>query len=145
MNDLRGNEMGVSNEFTYQFLTAGNCGCTLVDNYTNVNFTYRIIKAKNTANTYWIKVMTAPYTFTFGGTLRISLDGFRYTQGNKGKVGFNAPSIQLLMRVLAQSKKGKLQDNFEVLHLGTCGRCKRPLTDPESLKTGLGPICRKKV
>ena len=27
---------------------------------------------------------------------------------------------------------------------GTCAVCNRPLTEPESIKTGIGPICREK-
>jgi hypothetical protein len=29
----------------------------------------------------------------------------------------------------------------EVYHAGRCGRCGRLLTTPESIKTGLGPVC----
>ena len=31
--------------------------------------------------------------------------------------------------------------NFEVWHAGRCGRCRRLLTDPSSIKRGLGPHC----
>ena len=33
---------------------------------------------------------------------------------------------------------------FDVHHEGKCGKCGRPLTVPESVKTGLGPICSGK-
>ncbi len=35
----------------------------------------------------------------------------------------------------------ELPDTMCVLHNGYCGRCGRPLTDPNSLITGIGPIC----
>lgn len=36
-----------------------------------------------------------------------------------------------------------LPDTCEFYHSGKCARCGRLLTTPESIKTGLGPICEK--
>ena len=41
--------------------------------------------------------------------------------------------------------KGNLDPRVKILHKGECGYCNRPLTDAESLKKGIGPICRKKL
>lgn len=38
---------------------------------------------------------------------------------------------------------GRLNKNFEFFHVGQCGRCGRPLTDPASIERGLGPYCAK--
>jgi len=35
----------------------------------------------------------------------------------------------------------KLDDSFRVYHEGSCGRCGRTLTDPESIRRGIGPEC----
>jgi hypothetical protein len=35
-------------------------------------------------------------------------------------------------------------EHYEFLMEGTCAVCNRPLTEPESIKTGIGPICREK-
>jgi hypothetical protein len=32
----------------------------------------------------------------------------------------------------------------EVLHDGRCGRCGRPLTHPDSIQAGIGPICAQR-
>jgi len=32
-------------------------------------------------------------------------------------------------------------EQVEVLHDGTCGRCGRTLTHPDSIKSGIGPVC----
>lgn len=37
-----------------------------------------------------------------------------------------------------------LPDSVQVFHMGMCGVCGRPLTDPESIISGIGPICRNK-
>lgn len=38
---------------------------------------------------------------------------------------------------------GRLHQKFEFFHVGKCGRCGRPLTDPASIERGLGPHCAK--
>lgn len=40
--------------------------------------------------------------------------------------------------------RNQLPDTISVLHNGYCGRCGRPLTDPQSLITGIGPVCENK-
>lgn len=35
----------------------------------------------------------------------------------------------------------KLFEQAEIYHEGACGKCGRPLTDPESIKSGIGPTC----
>jgi hypothetical protein len=38
-----------------------------------------------------------------------------------------------------------LKDTIHVMHLGQCGVCGRPLTDPESILRGIGPVCLSKL
>jgi hypothetical protein len=38
-----------------------------------------------------------------------------------------------------------LPTNLLILHHGSCSVCGRPLTDAESLETGIGPICLKRI
>lgn len=38
-----------------------------------------------------------------------------------------------------------LPKHVQLMHTGVCGHCGRPLTDPESIELGLGPVCRGKV
>lgn len=35
-----------------------------------------------------------------------------------------------------------LPQGYQIHHEGACGKCGRPLTDPISIITGLGPVCR---
>ena len=35
-----------------------------------------------------------------------------------------------------------LPQGYQIHHEGACGKCGRPLTDPISIATGLGPVCR---
>lgn len=40
--------------------------------------------------------------------------------------------------------KNDLLKGYFLEHEGSCGRCGRTLTTPESIKSGLGPVCRNK-
>ena len=42
-------------------------------------------------------------------------------------------------------QSGKLPTSLEIWHEGTCGRCGRKLTVPESVSCGFGPECITKV
>jgi hypothetical protein len=38
----------------------------------------------------------------------------------------------------------RLDNQIDMFHLGKCLACGRPLTDAESIKAGLGPVCMLK-
>jgi hypothetical protein len=101
-------------------------------------FTFRIARNGNAESraTHYVYVLHGPdndhdYRFVGG----ITADGF-YRSG-KSPIGADAPSVQAF---------GWWWRNIEspqvtVYHAGTCGRCGRTLTTPESIRTGLGPVC----
>ena len=65
---------------------------------------------------------------------------------NAGRKGLpDAPGFKALNWVMRQLAKGKMPEGLEFWHSGSCGRCGRELTVPESIATGLGPICAQKT
>ena len=38
-----------------------------------------------------------------------------------------------------------LAEGYKISHIGKCGVCGRPLTTPESIECGIGPICLEKL
>ena len=56
--------------------------------------------------------------------------------------------VRLVRRVFARlwADQGQAIEDagFELRHAGRCGRCGRLLTVPESIETGLGPVCASK-
>ena len=38
-----------------------------------------------------------------------------------------------------------IPEGYHIAHVGKCGACGRPLTDPTSIASGIGPECAKKV
>jgi hypothetical protein len=47
-------------------------------------------------------------------------------------------------RMLESHFAGRLPEKYNVLHEGRCLKCNRKLTTPESIKTGIGPVCAGK-
>ena len=58
--------------------------------------------------------------------------------GFKGRL--NAPSFKAFNYVLDQLRKGRF-GGVDVWHEGVCGKCGRTLTVPESIESGMGPVC----
>ena len=44
----------------------------------------------------------------------------------------------------AHVNDGPMPAELEVWHQGSCGKCGRPLTVPESIASGIGPVCASK-
>lgn len=66
-----------------------------------------------------------------------------YHRGNKiSDDEYNKVAIKALGWLL--NHHNCLPNVVHVVHNGRCSRCGRKLTDPESLRTGIGPTCRKK-
>jgi hypothetical protein len=66
----------------------------------------------------------------------IFADGnFRVTR--KSRVAADAPSAVAFAWFVRNLESAKV----DVWHDGTCGRCGRKLTVPESIESGLGPVC----
>jgi len=58
------------------------------------------------------------------------------------------PVITSLVQQLIDSARfglGVPDPEMDIFHIGNCGYCGRPLTDPESIFIGLGPTCRKRI
>ncbi len=55
-----------------------------------------------------------------------------------------AKAISHVLRMVELKKFEKLDEQMDVMHLGNCLVCGRPLTDAESIKHGIGPVCRGK-
>lgn len=67
----------------------------------------------------------------------------------KSKMDATSFAVRLLNRVLARVWADDHQafesKGFKLHHEGTCGRCGRKLTVPESIESGFGPECVKKA
>jgi hypothetical protein len=63
------------------------------------------------------------------------------TMHNRVNTNLTAKAISYVMSRVQNNKDLNL---VEVYHMGQCLKCGKALTDSESIRTGLGPICRTK-
>lgn len=141
------------------FLTAGRAVFTLQvpaafaeANGTAAHYTFKV-KFKKGANgfrdTFFVSLLTGPNNtedFTYIGILTESGD-FRTT--GKSAIKPDSMVAQLFARLARRVFDGTAEvieaAGFKLHHEGACGRCGRVLTVPESVETGIGPECARKM
>jgi hypothetical protein len=126
------------------FVFAGNAVFTLVSKKTGQRFTFRVRKsdteAKNGPERFWVDLLTGPNNasdFTYIAWLR---SGIVHQKRSNEKNPFSYKAIAWFLTQIWYDVP--CLDKVEFHHEGRCGKCGRPLTDPESIQVGLGPICR---
>lgn len=130
-------------ECSFEFLKAGKAKFT-VSNPLGVHYTFQVSKIRD-KNEFFVGVLTGPDNqtdYTYMAVLTES-NQLRFTS----KSGFKADEMpskvfNWVLKVLAG--KAKIPDGYAIDHSNHCGRCRRELTDPVSIRTGLGPHCRTK-
>lgn len=99
---------------------------------------------------YSVLLLTGPdntQDYSYLGMLDPNLGGVRLT--GKSKLAEDSWPVKILRRVMARLWAGEGQAietaGWKVHHEGRCARCGRTLTVPESVESGFGPECIKKV
>ena len=131
------------------FLLAGNAVVTFQSRKTENRFTYRIrLAPARSGDTgvppHFVSVLTGSNNdgdYTYLGCV---FDRVKYVHGKKSRIAPDAPSAVAFSWVWARLTEGRMPETLAVYHEGRCGRCGRRLTTPESIATGLGPVCVNK-
>jgi len=127
-----------------EFIYAGKATFTFA-NPDGVRYTYKVSYSKK-IDRYFAYLLTGPNNrtdYTYMGMVVGKTPSFVLTR--KSKLTEESFSIKVFHYALAIiNGYKKLEDGYFLEHDGTCGRCSRKLTTPESIKSGLGPICRNK-
>lgn len=121
------------------YLFAGNATLTVRNPATGNRFTFKIQKADD-APMWYVRVLTGPDNrsdYRYLGILVPDQSHHTFRRTAKSAFGFDAPCAQALGWLVRNTES----DRVEVWHEGRCGRCGRALTVPESIATGLGPVC----
>ena len=131
---------------TVRFMLAGNAHVTFQSKKTEARFTYRVTKAEprdgdTRTPPHFVSVLTAPDTYQYLGCI---FNQRRYAFGRKSRMAPTAPSNKAFEWVWSKLSAGVMPADLAVYHEGRCGRCGRRLTTPESIESGLGPICAKR-
>jgi hypothetical protein len=134
------------------YMLAGQATFTLVSKKSGARFTYRVRKS-DTPKLWFVDTLTGPdneVDFTFVGTLRGIVygkkSGLDFRRSAKSSFSEGSSSVVAIGYFVARLNYSRDLDpeKLEFWHAGKCARCGRKLTDPDSIATGLGPICREK-
>jgi len=118
-----------------RFILAGNATFTIVSKKTGIRFTYRV-QSENSI--HFVEVLTGPGVYTYLGTISKAT---HYRHGVKSPIDASATSAQAFNWYWCH----RCSPMIEFFHAGSCGRCGRKLTVPESIESGLGPECARRV
>jgi hypothetical protein len=132
-----------------EIMTGGNSKITIVNTRTGNRYTYRIQcpkdKRRDTSTRFFVSVLTGndnEYAYSYIGCLVFSHAAWRFDYGVKARVASNAPSVQGFSVIFNSIwSLYKTHPDLELWHEGTCCRCGRTLTVPESIAKGFGPEC----
>jgi len=132
---------------TVRFMLAGDAYVTFQSRRTGTRFTYRVKAGKPRPGDtrpppHFVSVLTGPDHYEYLGCV---YERKAYSHGRKSRVDQSAPSAIAFVWVWRTISGGDMHPELAVYHEGRCGMCGRRLTTPESIETGLGPICAKRT
>lgn len=137
-----------------RFALAGKAHLTLTSMTSGHHFTYRISQAEDRENcaqkkpVWFVGVLTGGSAdsgkFAYLGIIVRKGESFAFLRTAKSKVGPDAPSVKAFTFFWRHCvERQEIPRQLRVQHSGRCGRCGRTLTEPESLRRGVGPECIK--
>lgn len=121
------------------YVLAGKSTFTVTNPKTDGRFTYHVVESDPRPGqmpVWFVSVLNGPDNsndYLYIGT--IFADGFRLTR--KSRATDSALSVVVFKFFASRWEDSRL----EVYHEGVCGKCGRKLTVPESIASGLGPVC----
>lgn len=135
----------------FRYVIGGKAVFTLVSRRTRKRYTYRISQGRGKVDhLLFVSVLTGPDNtrdYTFLGTVFPcgSAQADRYRHGSQSSIKATAQSalaFTWFWRHALVNDETFMQ--VELWHHGRCSMCNRPLTDPESINRGIGPVCAEK-
>ncbi len=127
------------------YVLAGNATVTLSSQETGNRFTFRV-RAPREGNPHmrFLSLMTGSDNERHYSYLGLVRDG-QVVLTAKSKMPAGSLPLRAFDYFLAHAKTGRIAPKLEVRHEGSCGKCGRKLTVPESIDRGIGPECWKNM
>lgn len=125
------------------FIIAGRATFTVINPASGGRFTFRVRTQGD--GPAFVDVLTGSNNEGDFSRLGLIFDDERFVVPRAWEIGSDAPSAVAFRWVFARLTRGADLRGVEVWHEGRCGACNRKLTVPDSIETGLGPICAQRA
>ena len=128
------------------FILAGNAIFTLRSEKTGTRYTFKFRKAEpregqqNAPEMWFVNLLTGPSNDADYQYLGKFQNG-RFSLTRASKMAADAKPVVAIRWFAELLAAGRQPQNVEVWHAGRCGKCGRMLTVPESIESGIGPVC----
>ena len=125
-------------EHAYDFILSGNAKFSVHNQRTGNSLAFRVwAKTFNNVTVSWyVYDQNDEYIGYIRGDIFIAAGDSQ----TKLPVAIKAFNI-IWLQIINQS----MLDSTTIYNTGQCGRCGRPLSDPDSIRVGIGPECRNKL
>ncbi len=134
----------IAHEHLIPYLFAGHATFTISSRKSGERFTYRLIRADPLEGQgeppYFLQLLTGPSNTDDFRYLGVVFGQRKLVLTAKSCAGEDATAVKAFRWALEWVVHGNLTA-AEICHDGTCGHCGRPLTVPESVARGIGPVC----
>jgi hypothetical protein len=127
------------------YTLAGHATLTLTSQKTGARYTFQINQAKDENGErkpmWFVGLLTGPDNYAdyaYVGLLTQNGD-FRLTA--KSRYTGDSTPVKAFQYFWKWVSDGEMPPHMEIRHEGSCGRCGRKLTVPESIDRGIGPEC----
>ena len=133
-----------------RFLLAGEAKFTLVSKVSGERKTFLVEHAKATEKFpegWMVKLLVGPDNgsdYRYIGIIRVGNGIANFFANKKGYAPEACAAFAWFVRLINARRNDRFNEQAEFWHSGFCARCGRELTDPESIASGLGPVCREK-
>lgn len=134
----------VKQESIVKYIMGGH-GVVTLKSYTGVHHTYEFRAPNNRKegdDTMFVKTLIAGGEWVYVGMYKDK--NFYLTKASK--FSLQSPivkGIYFIMKLMF--KPDFIDERMHLYHEGICSRCGRPLTNPESIEFGIGPVCREMI
>ena len=138
-----------------RFILAGNATFTLRSRRTGTRFTYKVSKAEDKQDFWFVNMLTGPdntKNYTYLGNISANrpekvaqYGSHSFWHDRKKRIHPNAPGAIAFGWAFKRFAAGAAMPDMDMFFAGSCGRCGRALTVPESITAGFGPECISKV
>lgn len=142
-------------ELQKTFILAGDAIFTLVSLVTGTRYTFRVQRPKprtageDVSNKWFAKLLAGPDNlrdYKYLGMVTRKGETLDYVITRAAKLpADSAPQKAIRWIVMHLNADKPFPAELEFYHVGRCGACGRALTVPESIESGLGPVCAGRV